>query len=332
MSVFVGLDIGGTKTHVRVEAPDGTRLVDAVLPSGDWAASPVDAAAGWIASVVARHVPAGAVVTAIGAGAQGCDTEEHCAALGLALTAVTGVPSTVTNDAALLVPAAGLVSGIGVIAGTGSIAVAVRPDGSLGFAGGWGWVLGDEGSAPALVREAVRAALTRHDARGLPDVLLPMLLEAFGVSSATGLARTVNDNTDPTHWGSRAPAVFEAAAAGSADAHDVIVAGGASLAGLVGVLLSSAPTGGSSGPAGAASSAPTGATSAPTCPTSAPTGAASGAVGDVVAAGGVMTSQPALFAAFRDAVARSHPDLTIHLLDASPVAGAVALARRHPHP
>ncbi|MEV4537775.1 BadF/BadG/BcrA/BcrD ATPase family protein [Asanoa sp. NPDC049518] len=296
MSLLVGLDIGGTKTHVRVETVDGSRLVDVVEPSGDWAASPVAAAAGWIAGVVSRHLPAGSAVAAIGAGAQGCDTEEHCASLGRELAAVTGVPATVTNDAALLVPAAGLVSGIGVIAGTGSIAVAVRPDGSLGFAGGWGWVLGDEGSAPALVREAVRAALTRHDAGGPRDVLLPMLLEGFGVSGAAGLARTVNDNTDPTHWGSRAPTVFAAAASGSSDARRVIAEGGASLAGLVDVLL------------------------------------ASGAVGDVVAAGGVMTSQPSLFAAFRDALARSRPDLTVHLLDASPVAGAVALARRHSLP
>ncbi|GIF69921.1 ATPase [Asanoa ishikariensis] len=294
--VVVGLDIGGTKTQVRVETLDGARLVDAVSPSGDWAASPVAAAADWIAAAVDRHVPAGAVLAAIGAGAQGCDTEEHCVALGRALTAASGVPSTVTNDAALLVPAAGLVSGIGVIAWTGSIAVAVRPDGSLGFAGGWGWVLGDEGSAPALVREAVRAALTRHDAGGVHDVLLPMLLEAFGVSSAAGLARTVNDNTDPAHWATRAPAVFAAASSGSADARQVITDGGAALAALVGVLLSS------------------------------------GAVGDVVAAGGVITSQPSLFEAFRGTLARSHPDLTIHLLDASPVAGAVALARRHPLP
>ncbi|MEV0716900.1 BadF/BadG/BcrA/BcrD ATPase family protein [Asanoa sp. NPDC050611] len=286
--VVVGLDIGGTKTHVRVETLAGEPVAEAVEPSGDWAAAPVAAAADWIRAAVGRHAAAG--VVAIGAGAQGCDTEEHCHALEAALRAAAGVPATVTNDAALLVPAAGLAHGIGVIAGTGSIAVAVGPDGGLDFAGGWGWVIGDEGSAPALVREAVRAALTRHDAGGSADVLLPMLIEAFGVDGPTGLARTVNDNTEAGHWAARAPAVFAAAEAGSADARAVIRAGGASLAGLVDVLLGK------------------------------------GASGDVVAAGGVMTSQPALYAAFRD---RVPAHLSVHLLDAPPVTGAVALARRH---
>ncbi|HTJ31902.1 MAG TPA: BadF/BadG/BcrA/BcrD ATPase family protein [Dactylosporangium sp.] len=297
---LVGLDIGGTKTHVRVETLDGRRLADAVHPSEDWAAEPVDVAARWIAAVVERHRPPGATVAAIGAGAQGCDTEAHCVALGHAVTGAAGVPSVVTNDAALLVPAAGLSTGIGVIAGTGSIAVAVgrEEDGAaLRFAGGWGWVIGDEGSAPALVREAVRAALTRRDAGGPPDVLLPVLLEAFGVGSATGLARTVNDNTDAAHWATRAPAVFAAAERGSADARAVITAGGESLAGLVGVLLAGGTT-----------------------------------TTDVVAAGGVMTGQPSLFAAFRDAVGRAHPGLTVHLLHEPPVAGALALARRAAQP
>ncbi|MET7396606.1 BadF/BadG/BcrA/BcrD ATPase family protein [Dactylosporangium sp. NPDC005572] len=311
VAVVAGLDIGGTKTQIWIETVDGVRLADAVDVSDDWAAEPAAGAARWIAAAVERHRPPGATVVAIGVGAQGCDTEEHCAELQHALARVTGVPATVTNDAALLVPAAGLAAGIGVIAGTGSIAVAVRPDGSLGFAGGWGWVLGDEGSAPALVREAVRAALTRHDARGPADALLPALLEAFAVDSPTALARTVNDNTDATHWATRAPAVFAAADAGSADARAVITAGATSLAALVGVLLRTTP------PASAG-------LDRPDTPRNA-------ALTHVVAAGGVMTSQPALFDAFRDAVAREHAGLTVYLLDRPPVAGALALARRHLH-
>ncbi|MEO3859533.1 BadF/BadG/BcrA/BcrD ATPase family protein [Acrocarpospora sp. B8E8] len=293
MIVLVGLDIGGTKTHVRVETLDGRLLADVVEPSETWSATPADDAARWIAAVVERHRPEGATVAAVAAGAQGCDDEEHCAELGHALTAAAGVPAVVTNDAALLVPAAGLESGIGVISGTGSIAVAVRPGGGLAFTGGWGWVIGDEGSAPALVREAVRAALTRNDAGDTSDVLLPLLIEAFGVENAVGLARTVNDIPTAEHWAPRAPTVFAAAARGSAAARATITAGAESLAYLVGVLVAR----------GAGTS-------------------------DVVAAGGVMTSQPDLFDAFCDAVTRDRPGLTVRLLSEAPVAGAVALARR----
>ncbi len=54
------------------------------------------------------------------------------------------------------VPAAGYADGIGVVSGTGSIAVARTAEGRMLAAGGWGWILGDEGSAPALVREAAQ--------------------------------------------------------------------------------------------------------------------------------------------------------------------------------
>ncbi|WP_198168309.1 N-acetylglucosamine kinase [Herbidospora yilanensis] len=293
MTVLAGLDIGGTKTHLRFETPDGRVLADVVDPTGTWSATPVGEAARWIADLVDRHRPAEVTLGAIAVGAQGCDDEHHCAELSRALSSAAGVPAEVTNDAALLVPAAGLTSGIGVISGTGSIAVAVRPGGGLMFAGGWGWVIGDEGSAPALVREAVRAALTRNDTGDGGDVLLSLLIEAFGVPDAVGLARSVNDVPTAEHWAPKAPAVFAAAARGSADARAVIRAGAESLAHLVGVL------------------------------------AARGAGGtDVVAAGGVMTGQPDLFSAFRDAVARDHPALTVHLLHHPPVTGAVALARR----
>ena len=63
----------------------------------------------------------------------------------------------VVNDAELMVPAAGYFGGIGVVSGTGSIAVARTAEGHMLAAGGWGWILGDEGSAPALVREAAKA-------------------------------------------------------------------------------------------------------------------------------------------------------------------------------
>ncbi|ETK31725.1 N-acetylglucosamine kinase [Microbispora sp. ATCC PTA-5024] len=291
--VLVGLDIGGTKTAIRAETPEGTLAWEAVEPSGDWSAGPVAAAARWIEALVGRHTPAGQTVLAVGAGAQGCDTEQHCRDLADALRARLGVPCAVTNDAALLVSAAGLEEGIGVIAGTGSIAVAVGRDGGLSFAGGWGWVIGDEGSAAGLVREAVKVALARDDAGGAPDVLLPLLMDGFQVTAPAALARAVNDNPAAGYWADRAPVVFEAARRGSADATEVIETGGRRLAGLVGTLVSR------------------------------------GAVAtEVVTGGSVFVRQPMLFHAFQDALAERHPRLPIRLMRKPPVRGAVVLARR----
>ena len=61
------------------------------------------------------------------------------------------------NDGDLVV-AAGTPEGwgVGLIAGTGSIAVGRAPDGRTARAGGWGHLIGDEGSAYGVVLDALR--------------------------------------------------------------------------------------------------------------------------------------------------------------------------------
>jgi N-acetylglucosamine kinase-like BadF-type ATPase len=294
--VVVGLDAGGTKLGVRVETLDGTRIADVSLPAEDWSATPAESAARWLVDRVERVLGDGAGhrVVAVGVGAQGCDTAEHCRELEEALAAL-GYPALVVNDAALLVPAAGLDAGIGVIAGTGSIAVGQDADRNPLFAGGWGWVLGDDGGAPAIVREATIAALAAHDDGAQDDGLLAALLRAFGVASAPALARAVNDTPTPENWGPRAVAVFAAADAGSALAVDVIGAAADHLARLVGQLVRRGAVGGA-----------------------------------VVTSGSVIVHQPRLFAALSARVAAAHPQLTVVLLGDAPVAGGVAIAR-HVH-
>ena len=165
-----------------------------------------------------RNLPPGAIVAALGLGAQGLDTD----AIAREFAAAMPWRTTAVNDAALLVPAAGLDSGLGVIAGTGSIGVGRDAHGTAIITGGWGWVIGDEAGAAGVVREATRAALFAHD-DGLPDDgLLSALLDAFDVENPERLARTVNDEPTMDHWGPRAPAVFAAAGAGSALASSVI--------------------------------------------------------------------------------------------------------------
>jgi N-acetylglucosamine kinase-like BadF-type ATPase len=290
MRVVVGMDVGGTKLAVRVETTDGEVRADVEVAAEGWEAAPVDAAARWLLDQLARVVSEDDEVLALGVGAQGCDTREHCAHLAAAVEAL-GVPVAVVNDAALLVPAAGLDAGIGVIAGTGSIGVGTGADGAVLFAGGWGWVLGDEGSAPAIVREATRAALAAHDAGADDDGLLSALLAHYGDPNPQALARTVNDESTTAHWGPAAPAVFRAADEGSALAAGVVDEAAGHLATLVAQLVAQGATGST-----------------------------------VVAAGSVLVRQPRLAAGLRARLAVTHPALTLRLLDRPPVAGAVALA------
>lgn len=290
--LIVGLDAGGTKLGVRAETLDGSRVADVALPADEWSASPAGGAARWLHARIHQVLPEGASVAALGVGAQGLDTVEHARELRTALGEL-GYRAAVVNDAELLVPAAGLTEGIGVIAGTGSIAVGADPGGRTLFAGGWGWVLGDEGGAPAIVREATIAALRADDEGATGDPLAAILQRAFGVDSPAALARAVNDDPTPENWGPRAVAVFDAADAGSALAAGVIRNAGGALAELVDRLVARGATG-----------------------------------SHIVVGGSVFVHQPRLLAAFGDAVAAAHPRFTIVPLADAPVAGAVELARR----
>ena len=292
MRVVVGVDVGGTKVAVRVATLDGEVVSDHEWPADGWAASPVPAAARWLRSVLSLAVSPDDEIVAAGIGAQGCDTQEHCLELAEAVAAL-GVHATVVNDAALLVPAAGLEEGIGVIAGTGSIAVGADALGATLFAGGWGWVLGDEASAPAIVREATKSALAAYDDRRPDDGLLQALLRHYAVADPPALARVINDVPTPENWGPGAVAVFDAADAGSSLAARVIDEAARSLKLLVCQLI------------------------------------ARGAVGNtVVAAGSVIVHQRRLADRFRTKLTDLYPSLTLRLLDVPPVAGGVVLALR----
>ncbi|MFS2295538.1 MAG: hypothetical protein FWJ90_23045, partial [Actinomadura sp.] len=159
-SMVVGIDIGGTKTHLRAESGGTPR--DVVLPTSDWRRRnwSEDAAA---LLALAAEIADGASVTAIGIGAHGCDDAAECAAFQSEFEARTAIPVAVVNDAELMPLALGLHHQIGLVAGTGSISVCRTAAGAMLVAGGWGWAIGDEGSAAGLVREAARAVATHID-------------------------------------------------------------------------------------------------------------------------------------------------------------------------
>ncbi|GAA4593653.1 BadF/BadG/BcrA/BcrD ATPase family protein [Planotetraspora phitsanulokensis] len=290
-----GVDVGGTKTRMRlVDVRTGEVLADRTVPSSGWQTASLPQAAAWLAERLQPLLGSGHAVRHVAVGAHGCETPGHCDHLARELGQVLGVASTVVNDAELLVPAAGLAGGVGVVSGTGAIAVGRHRDtGAYLSAGGWGWVLGDEGSGSAIVRDAARAVLSQADAGTPGDGLEDALLRAFGVPGLPELAAVMSWNGGVETWGAHVPAVFAAAEAGSETAGDVIRAGGRSLARLVGQL------------------------------------ARRGAeVGAVVVAGGVITGQPRLLAAFEAELASLLPGVTTTLLQAPPVEGAVELARR----
>lgn len=85
--------------------------------------------------------------------------------------------------------------GVVVIAGTGSIAYGRNAQNEAARAGGWGFVLGDEGSGYWIGRSALRAVLREADRRGPETALTPMLLKHFDVRRPQDLLHEVYQET-----------------------------------------------------------------------------------------------------------------------------------------
>jgi N-acetylglucosamine kinase-like BadF-type ATPase len=120
----------------------------------------------------------------------------------------------VTTDVALLL-GAGTPEGWGlaVVAGTGSIAHGLTPDGRTARAGGWGHLLGDEGSAYWLAVAGLRAVAAAADGDGPQTCLTPRLLGALGLTEPQDLIPTVYaDGYDRAALAALAPLVLSAAA------------------------------------------------------------------------------------------------------------------------
>jgi N-acetylglucosamine kinase-like BadF-type ATPase len=98
--------------------------------------------------------------------------------------------------------------GVVVISGTGSICYGRNARGEAARSGGWGYVLGDEGSGYWIGRAALRAVLREADRRGPQTALSRLLLEHFGVTQAQGLIHAVyHGNLKPAAIGALAKCV-----------------------------------------------------------------------------------------------------------------------------
>ncbi len=120
--------------------------------------------------------------------------------------------------------------GVAVIAGTGSIAYGIGLDGSAVTVGGWGYLVGDEGSGYAIGRAGMIGALMAEDGRGPETILLQKLLTTFNLSVAKEIVQPIYAVDGKDHIARFAPVVAEAAAEGDAVAREILAQAGHDLA------------------------------------------------------------------------------------------------------
>jgi N-acetylglucosamine kinase-like BadF-type ATPase len=104
----------------------------------------------------------------------------------------------VVNDALIaLVAGAGDSPGVVIIAGTGAIVYGRNAGGVAARAGGWGHMIGDEGSGYWIGREALSAVMRAADGRGPATRLTADILAHFEISDVSRLPRIVYDREQP---------------------------------------------------------------------------------------------------------------------------------------
>lgn len=228
---MLGVDAGGTSTRALLAATDGTRLgtgsaggANQRSSTGSMAAAIGAAVAGALdgqdpGSVVGAVVGVAGAATAGRARAQAA-LDEAWRKVGIAAPAWLVTDIAIAHAGGTSAP-----RGTVLLSGTGAVAAAVA-NGTVTHRGdGYGWLLGDTGSAVWLGLHAVRRSLAGLDGRGPPTALLHGVVAALAPSfvgadvAQADVAQAVIaaiDQLRPAELGRLAPMVGEVAAAGDA--------------------------------------------------------------------------------------------------------------------
>lgn len=234
----------------------------------------------------------GSDVLAVCVGAAGADTPQaEAVLLSLARRVFPSCRVRVVHDTHLVLAAAGLNAGAVGISGTGSAAWGRNAAGAEARAGGWGYLLGDEGSAYGVVRSAMRHVLDRNDDGQVGDALSLELMRSCGATSVHELLDEFYEAPSRRVWAARAPLVMGLASAGDASAKAIVDGAAAELAQAISRVCRRLAID-----------------------------------GPVVLAGGLAVRHPVLQDAVRHGLA-PHGIHDVRVLDRDPVYGAVTLAQ-----
>ncbi len=193
----VGIDAGGTHTRAAIMTLDGVVAGYGAGPGanfnsgGDTAKALTDALTTALTDLDPGGV-AGGVFGIAGAGAAGRPRAVAAANSAWQALGIGGEPEVVTDIAVAFAAGSAATAGIVIFAGTGAGAAVIDDGEIVRRADAYGWLVGDEGSAVWVGREAVRAALRAFDGRGAPTVLAETVPRAMLGEAAEPLLATLD--------------------------------------------------------------------------------------------------------------------------------------------
>jgi len=187
---FIGIDGGGTKTACMIGDEHGTILAVCSGPSSSIKSRPWEEVKWVLSELVARALElsqsALSQLDGIFLGLAGADRPEDKERLFALMRELLDrrVKVTLHNDA-ITALAAGTwgEAGIVLISGTGSIAYGYLPESDTCVrVGGWGYLLGDEGSGYDIGRQTLTEIMKQHDGRGKRTALTERVLNHWSLS------------------------------------------------------------------------------------------------------------------------------------------------------
>jgi glucosamine kinase len=295
MSLYLGIDAGGTKTDCAVS--NGAELLGQATTGSCKLAR--------VGPAKARENLQAAMRQACEAARAPLDGIQHVC-IGMAGASLPEAVSWAQETIREVAPAAtiyvagdhivahraafGTSPGVLVIAGTGSIAFGRNQSGETARAGGWGPNVSDEGSAFWVGREAVVSALRAYDT-GAGGGLLPTIAQCWKVAPEDVVRQA---NAAEPRFSELAGSIAEAAQAGDPAAREITDRAGKALAALGGAVIHRLwPKGG---------------------------------VVPVALAGGVLQGSTLVRQSFKEAMRAQHPQAAVSFAYVRPVLGALEIA------
>jgi N-acetylglucosamine kinase-like BadF-type ATPase len=231
----LGIDAGGTKTVCLLADGTGRVIAEARGPGANLQAVGELEVEKVLHEVMERAIGDRPLVPGIiGLGMAGVDRPDDYAVVSSLMRRIGYKARIVIANDALIALAAGIghAPGVVIIAGTGSIAYGRNASHDAARAGGWGYVLGDEGSGYWIGRHALRAVVRQADGRGPATALTPYVLEHFGIERPQELVHAIYHRTlRPSAIAAVSRTVQRAADEGDALATEILAVGARELAG-----------------------------------------------------------------------------------------------------
>ena len=213
---IIGIDGGGTKTVGLLATDTGECITKVQAGPSNYHVVGIEKTHEVLNEIITRltphcgRTPLQSILVCIGMAGLGREDDrivigKICDQIGISKNRI------LTHDAHIaLVGGTGKQAGVIVISGTGSIVYGLNESGKEVRAGGWGYLLGDEGSGYDIALKGLQAIAHAADRRGRPTLLTDLILQRI-------ILNTPNELIGWTHAASRdeiaqlAGLVFEAA-------------------------------------------------------------------------------------------------------------------------